>query len=630
MKRRLKYGLCILFLSLLVFHVQAADFDGNGKVDFADFLSFASVFGSTDSHHDLNGNGKVDFPDFLIFATQFAQAANSATINQETKPKEYFVSPTGSGSSYSQANPGHIAGALRHVQPGESIRLLPGTYPRIYTSISGSADKPVTLISASSSANNYAVIDGGNTTGAKGHEGIILSDASWVTIENIKFRNCWQKTVDLRNSSYITVRGCDFREGRDIVSVSGNGSHHILIEDNYWEQNQKIWTEWHWAEIHHGNLNHYSGSLYDGRTSPGAAIIRNNHIKYVFNAFEVWSDAVNKQANNEIYGNLIEYVNDNTFEPERHTFNLHIYHNVVNQNARHIFSILHNEGDSSNDDNGPIYAYGNVGYFDFTDPLGGGSTWSPAMGIVKNFRWLRRPVYFVHNTWVYGTWGPNTWEDDHSIVHKNNIGVFKDGYSFRKDGKFTELGNVFDYDFSDKPWPKVMVNGGQEKNGIVAADPGLMNPKEGDYRLRANSVCVDKGTVIPEFTQWYEGQAPDIGAYEGDRLVEGPPFYIMEPPGGLGYKEKPRITRHRIEGNRLTIFYSWNLKPETLSKDAINLIVDGNSMAIDDISMGETNREVIITASSVLENRKIDLDFNTFPVGENGETATLWGSTLSQ
>jgi hypothetical protein len=77
MKRRLKYGLCILFISLLVFQVQAADFDGNGTVDFADFLSFVSVFGTTDSHHDLNGNGTVDFPDFLMFAAQFSQAANS-------------------------------------------------------------------------------------------------------------------------------------------------------------------------------------------------------------------------------------------------------------------------------------------------------------------------------------------------------------------------------------------------------------------------------------------------------------------------------------------------------------------------------------------------------------------------
>jgi hypothetical protein len=50
MKRRLKYGLCILFISLLVFQVQAADFDGNGT---------------------------VDFPDFLMFAAQFSQAANS-------------------------------------------------------------------------------------------------------------------------------------------------------------------------------------------------------------------------------------------------------------------------------------------------------------------------------------------------------------------------------------------------------------------------------------------------------------------------------------------------------------------------------------------------------------------------
>ncbi|MBT5831863.1 MAG: hypothetical protein HOH77_16885 [Candidatus Latescibacteria bacterium] len=64
--------------------MQTADFDGNGKVDFADFLSFASAFGSTDTHRDLNGNGRVDFPDFLVFATQFSSEGQSSMPDQDT------------------------------------------------------------------------------------------------------------------------------------------------------------------------------------------------------------------------------------------------------------------------------------------------------------------------------------------------------------------------------------------------------------------------------------------------------------------------------------------------------------------------------------------------------------------
>ncbi|MCZ6633563.1 MAG: EF-hand domain-containing protein, partial [bacterium] len=54
-----------------------ADFDGDGAVNFQDFLQFARRFGKRagesefDAAFDLDGNGAVDFPDFLIFAQSF-------------------------------------------------------------------------------------------------------------------------------------------------------------------------------------------------------------------------------------------------------------------------------------------------------------------------------------------------------------------------------------------------------------------------------------------------------------------------------------------------------------------------------------------------------------------------------
>ena len=49
------------------------DFNGNGTVDFPDFLEFAQAFGSTESKYDLNDNGTVDFADFLTFADSFGK-----------------------------------------------------------------------------------------------------------------------------------------------------------------------------------------------------------------------------------------------------------------------------------------------------------------------------------------------------------------------------------------------------------------------------------------------------------------------------------------------------------------------------------------------------------------------------
>ena len=62
--------------------VQPGDFNGDERVDFADFLFFASKFGASqgddryDAPVDLDGNGMIDFGDFLLFVNAFATATS--------------------------------------------------------------------------------------------------------------------------------------------------------------------------------------------------------------------------------------------------------------------------------------------------------------------------------------------------------------------------------------------------------------------------------------------------------------------------------------------------------------------------------------------------------------------------
>ena len=51
-----------------------SDFDGNGVVEFTDFLLFVSAFGSSQAQYDINGNGAVDFPDFLLLVSVFGKS----------------------------------------------------------------------------------------------------------------------------------------------------------------------------------------------------------------------------------------------------------------------------------------------------------------------------------------------------------------------------------------------------------------------------------------------------------------------------------------------------------------------------------------------------------------------------
>ena len=53
-----------------------SDFDGNGVIEFADFLLFVSAFGSSEAQYDIDRNGAVEFPDFLLFVSVFGKTVD--------------------------------------------------------------------------------------------------------------------------------------------------------------------------------------------------------------------------------------------------------------------------------------------------------------------------------------------------------------------------------------------------------------------------------------------------------------------------------------------------------------------------------------------------------------------------
>lgn len=69
-----------------------ADFDNNGKVDFADFLLLANQFGveQFDPRFDLDSNGAVNIDDFVAFAEVFGtqlSASKKADVPKDTDLK---------------------------------------------------------------------------------------------------------------------------------------------------------------------------------------------------------------------------------------------------------------------------------------------------------------------------------------------------------------------------------------------------------------------------------------------------------------------------------------------------------------------------------------------------------------
>jgi hypothetical protein len=54
----------------------------------------------------------------------------------------------------------------------------------------------------------------------------------------------------------------------------------------------------------------------------------------------------------------------------------------------------------------------------------------------------------------------------------------------------------------------------QEVNGNISADPMFSDPGGGDFRLKANSPCLDAGNPDPIFND-PDGSRNDMGAYGG-------------------------------------------------------------------------------------------------------------------
>ena len=172
---------------------------------------------------------------------------------------------------------------------------------------------------------------------------------------------------------------------------------------------------------------------------------------------------------------------------------------------------------------------------------------------------------------------------------------------------------------------------GQEMHGKIA-DIGFMDGAARDLRLRAASPGTDAGRIValPEFgwRQAYSGAAPDVGAYEGGELVEGPPFRFREPPEGKpAYREKSRIVRHGIEKNAVILDFSDALDSSSVKKDGIMLYRGETPLRLVSVSFPNPYR-VVLKTESMPASGALSLQFQHLPRGINGEEATYWASTV--
>ncbi len=108
------------------------DFDGNGIVDFADFLAFAGLFGARqgdgryDARYDLDSDGAIGFSDFLIFSGSFGKEVSSPNVDIPDANLRAVIADSLGKASGAPITRAEMASLNRLEAPNKNIRDLTG------------------------------------------------------------------------------------------------------------------------------------------------------------------------------------------------------------------------------------------------------------------------------------------------------------------------------------------------------------------------------------------------------------------------------------------------------------------------------------------------------------------------
>ena len=523
--------------------------------------------------------------------------------------------------------------AIEMASAGDTIYLLPGTYKEIVKFINknGLPEKPICISGYADSENNYPLIDGGASEPKLNASSnwIIIENSHWIEIARIKFKNGWTYPIQIYNSSYISFDQCKFWGGKRVISAFGADTHHLLVENCFWDQGgEYLWKIEKdsegidaWTSMHHGNMNYFNGSLIDFNGTGGSIVIRKNTIINAFNGIR-FRGVEGFDSNIEIYDNHVSNIRDNDFEPEYYTYNLHIYHNF-SHNIHKTLSVDNVEG-------GQIYYYGNVITSD-NDP------WSVQISagfwkIYGSRRILSYPIYAFNNSFFgVGYAFVNARKQFMRLLkHYNNAYFFSIDNGW--DLNIWDSTDDFDYDISNKEWPANIIDNKKELRGKIC-DVKFVDGVNRNLKLQSGSPGIDAGKILSfkefDWTQPYEGKAPDVGAYENGKLVQGPPFrYLAPPKSKIEYKEKPRIVRNYIDGNKIIIYFSDKIDTTSVKKEFVSMYKGREKLNAASVSFPKNIYQLVIETNAIPNDGDLSISFSQMPKGLNGETATYWASTI--
>ncbi|MBI5383462.1 MAG: right-handed parallel beta-helix repeat-containing protein [Verrucomicrobia bacterium] len=213
----------------------------------------------------------------------------------------------------------------------------------------------------------------------------------------------------------------------------------------------------------------------------------------------------------DIYGNFVSHCWDDGLEVEGGNRNVRVWDNYITQTLIAIGNAATSIG--------PLYLWRNVTVRHQAQPGAPGYHFLK-MGFAGSEDWMTGHMYIFHNTvFRADEWLPTGGLGGDRIVKhtvsRNNILHVRGPRNHSASNNRRNTGNDFDYDFFNGRVPE-----GHEAHGIrgepayatgAGFDPAT---KTGRFQLAPNSPGASAGQPIPNFSDGFIGQAPDIGAHQ--------------------------------------------------------------------------------------------------------------------
>jgi hypothetical protein len=450
------------------------------------------------------------------------------------------------------------------VEDGDEIRVWPGRYDRPALLrgkkrivIRAADPSPDAWISGGQTPNPFW---GGGTpaTDSPGKPAIgdfallVIDECEAITIEGLKIRDCWPAIISVKDTQFLTIRGCKLLHATYAVFAKGKTSH-LLLEGNEWQQDDSeshgLWSAIDWRESHGGEgasglFRYYNGGFLSAKGITGNVVVRRNLITDAYNGIRMKGNATapaSINANVHIFDNDFIRIRDNPVEPEVAAHNWHVRHNRL-LDCHAWFSFDGVTG-------GFWYFYGNTGTFESRQ--GVEHTFGHTMGRVLKLSFQKdppsqdtsrvpvNPWYVFNNSWrlrcpVIGGSNPTVPPGGEGpdftagLSFLNNAFVWCDP---ARDGPWVcewikllqnfDLARCvdtrFDYNISDR-WDffDFLRKAGHEAHGITAGRPIFADGADGHFPLARDSEARRSGVV--ETFAMVDGDT-DSPRLHGDRTL---------------------------------------------------------------------------------------------------------------